>query len=167
MDLEPENEFDGPSKSQKKRDAHKLQALGSRLTGCSEAQLRKLHIPEKTIAAFMEFNRLPNSHGARRRQIQFIGKLMRNFDFDELSTALDNLEKNETHKPKPAPASLQWVADILQNGDQGINALVDNYPQLERQKLRQYYRDYHAAEGESQARVRAKMQDYLRPFLDN
>lgn len=167
MDLEPENEFDGPSKSQKKRDAHKLQTLGSRLTGCSVAQLRKLQIPEKTILAITEFNRLPNSHGARRRQMQFIGKLMRDFDFEQLSTALDHLEKSETHKPKPPPASHQWVTDILQNGDRDINALVDSYPQLERQKLRQYYRDYHASQGESQARVRAKMQDYLQPFLNN
>lgn len=165
MELETEQEPDIPSKSQRKRDAHKLQELGTRLTACSESQLRTLQLPEKTIAAFAEFNRLPNSHGARRRQLQFIGKLMRKFDYEQLSAALENLEKSTSPKPKPIPESKQWVADILQNGDQPINTLVDTCPQLERQKLRQYYRDYHAAEGESQARIRAKMQNYITPFL--
>lgn len=165
MDREPEQEPDIPSKSQRKRDAHKLQELGTRLTACSEVQLRKLQLPEKTIAAFLEFQRLPNSHGARRRQLQFIGKLMRKFDYEQLNTALENLEKSTPPKPKPIPESKQWVVDILENGDQHINALVEAFPQLERQKLRQYYRDYHAAEGESQARIRAKMQDYINPFL--
>lgn len=164
--MESELELEGPSKSQRKRDAHKLQDLGTRLTGCSEAQLRALELPEKTIAAFAEYNRLPNSHGARRRQMQFIGKLMRKFDLEELTAALDRLEKIETHRPKPVPQSKQWVVDILQNGDVEINALVDSFPQLERQKLRQFYRDYHAAEGASQERVRAKLNSYLQPVVD-
>lgn len=165
MDNSPEQELDPPSKSQRKRDAHQLQELGTRLTACSKAQLRKLQLPEKTIAAFVEFQRLPNSHGARRRQLQFIGKLMRKFDYEQLNAALENLEKSPAPKPVAIPQSKQWVTDILENGDEHINALIDTCPQLERQKLRQYYRDYHAAEGESQARVRAKMQEYINPFL--
>lgn len=165
MHIEPEHEFDGPSKSQKKRDAHLLQALGERLTRCSAEQLRKLQIPETTIAAIAEFNRLPNSHGARRRQLQFIGKLMRKFDFEQLSTALERLEKSETHGQKPIPLAQQWVNDILLNGDPDINSLVASCPQLQRQKLRQYYRDYHTSPADAQTQIRKKMQDYLQAFV--
>lgn len=166
MQTDPEQEFDGPSKSQKKREAHLLQALGQRLTGCSIAQLQKLEIPEPTIAAIREFNRLPNSHGARRRQLQFIGKLMRKSDFEQLSAALDQLEKNETHGKKPTPVAMQWVDDILLNGDSGINRVLASCPQLQRRKLRQYYRDYHASPADSHAQMRKKMQDYLQAFID-
>ncbi len=165
MQTEPEQEFDTPSKSQKKRDAHLLQALGERLTACSAAQLRKLEVPEPTITAIAEFNRLPNSRGARRRQLQFIGKLMRKSDFEQLSTALALLEKSETHGKKPIPATQQWVNAILLNGDPDINSVVASYPQLQRQKLRQYYRDYHASPVDSQAQLRKKMQDYLQAFI--
>ena len=165
MQIDSDQEFDGPSKSQKKRDAHLLQALGKRLTGCNAAQLRKLEIPEPTVTAIAEFNRLPSSHGARRRQLQFIGKLMRKFDFEQLSTALDNLEKSETHGKKPIPAAQQWVNDILLNGDRDINSVVASFPLLQRQKLRQYYRDYHSAPVDIQAQLRKKMQDYLQAFI--
>ena len=162
------DEFDGPSKSQRKRDAHKQQELGVRLTQCSEAQLRTLKIPEKTISAIAEYNRLPNSHGARRRQLQFIGKLMRDSDFDEINAALERLLNPASHIPKPKPVadSLLWTDKILANGDEIINTLVDTHTQLERQKLRQLYREYQAAKGDTQAQVRFKLQRYLQPVLD-
>ncbi len=166
MDIDSDQEFDGPSKSQRKREAHQLQDLGTRLSSCTEAQLRVLQLPEKTITAIAEYNRLPNSHGARRRQMQFIGKLMRKSDFEQLNTALERLERTEPHKPKPLSQSKQWAADILLNGDQDINSLMASFPHIERQKLRQFYRDYHAADLESQHKIRVRLHAYLQPFLN-
>jgi len=163
--IDTEQEFDGPSKSQRKRDAHRLQELGTRLTTCSESQLQALNLPPKTIAAIAEFNRLPNSHGARRRQLQFIGKLMRDFDFDELSKALEKLEKVKQHSPKPVPATQIWTEKILNGGDTEINALLAAHPELERQKLRQYYREHHSANAEAKQRLQQKLRQYLQTCL--
>lgn len=167
MTSEFPDELEPPSKSQRKRDAHKLQELGVKLCSCSEAQLRTLKIPEPMIAAIAEYNRLPNSHGARRRQLQFIGKLMRDFDYDELSLALERQEKKETHAPRPTPPSQLWTSRILANGDPVINTLIESHSVLARQKLRQFYRDYQAADDAAGARIRDKLHRYLKPVLDD
>ena len=59
-----------PSKSQRKREAHLQQALGEQLTQLKPAQLESLDLPEPLLQGVAEFQRLPNSHGARRRQLQ-------------------------------------------------------------------------------------------------
>ena len=73
MKFEPNTELDLPSKTRLKQDATDLQQLGQKLTTYSSAVLRKLPLNEVLISAIEEYNRLPNSHGARRRQLQFIG----------------------------------------------------------------------------------------------
>src|SRR5215831_10724486 len=65
-----------PSKSQRKRDAHAVQALGVQLVALSAAQLARLDLPEPLHEAVRAAQRM-RSHGARTRQLQYIGKLMR------------------------------------------------------------------------------------------
>ena len=68
-----------PSKSQRKRDAHALQTLGIQLVDLSAAQLARLELPEALHEAVVAAQRM-HSHGARTRQMQYIGKLMRQLD---------------------------------------------------------------------------------------
>jgi ribosome-associated protein len=68
-----------PSKSQRKRDAAALQALGTELLELAEADWNALGLQDNLIAALREAARV-RAHGARRRQLQYIGKLMRDID---------------------------------------------------------------------------------------
>jgi ribosome-associated protein len=68
-----------PSKTQRKRDAHALQALGAQLVALSTAQLARLDLPESLHEAVVAAQRM-RAHGARTRQMQYIGKLMRQLD---------------------------------------------------------------------------------------
>lgn len=67
------------SKSQKKREMHALQALGARLVELSPATLARMELPEALAEAVWACKTL-KSHGARRRQLQYIGALMRDVD---------------------------------------------------------------------------------------
>jgi ribosome-associated protein len=73
-----------PSKSQRKRDAHALQALGGQLIALSAAQLARLDLPEALHEAVLAVQRI-RSHGARTRQMQYIGKQMRQLEPGVLS----------------------------------------------------------------------------------
>src|SRR5215510_12634169 len=73
-----------PSKSQRKRDAHALQTLGIQLVALSAAQLARLNLPETLHEAVLAAQRM-RSHGARTRQLQFIGKVMRQLEPSVLS----------------------------------------------------------------------------------
>jgi ribosome-associated protein len=68
-----------PSKSQRKRDAHALQTLGIQLVALSAAQLARLDLPETLHEAVLAAQRM-RAHGARTRQLQYIGKVMRQLE---------------------------------------------------------------------------------------
>jgi ribosome-associated protein len=77
-----------PSKSARKREALDLQALGEALIELPQAELDALELPE-TLRDAVETARGITSHGARLRQRQFIGKLMRNLDATPIRAALE------------------------------------------------------------------------------
>jgi len=72
---------DAPSKSQRKRDMHALQALGAELTRLTPEQLARIELPEELREAIAFAHRV-TSHEGRRRHLQYIGKLMRGVDAD-------------------------------------------------------------------------------------
>lgn len=67
------------SKTKKKQQMHELQALGAELVELSAEQLAAMHLPPALLAAALEAQRI-TAHEGRRRQIQYIGKLMRQLD---------------------------------------------------------------------------------------
>lgn len=80
-----------PSKSQRKREAHALQALGEQLVALPPAHLARLALPDELREAVRETRRMPQ-HGARSRQMQYIGRLMRELDDAVLQALRQALE---------------------------------------------------------------------------
>src|SRR5262245_22601007 len=91
-----------PSKSQRKRDAHALQALGVQLVALSAAQLARLDLPEPLHEAVVAAQRM-RTRGARTRQMQFIGKLMRQLEPAVLSRIRTALPPGRAVTPRPQP----------------------------------------------------------------
>ena len=80
-----------PSKSQRKREATALQDLGEQLVKLTPTQLRRVPLPEELLAAIRTAQAIPQ-RGAHKRQLQLIGKLMRQLDDPEpIRTALATL----------------------------------------------------------------------------
>ena len=77
-----------PSKSQKKRDMHALQEMGAALVEVSAERLARIDMPDALREALREAQRLTR-HEARRRQMQYIGRLMRDIDPAPIREALD------------------------------------------------------------------------------
>lgn len=167
MNTEINSESELPSKTQLKQEATELQELGRKLTSYSPEVLSKFPLTEVLLAEIEEFKRLPNSFGAQRRQLQFIGKLMRDVDYDAVVTAIANLENTQLKKKKKPSASAALCAKILDGGDDEINAALQLHPQLERQKLRQFYREFHRADETVRDRFRSKLQNYLQQQIDS
>src|SRR5512137_1939906 len=83
----PDEDTSPPSKSQRKRDMHALQALGAELVRLRRDQLQRIELPEELREA-IEFARRVTSHEGRRRHMQYVGKLMRQVDADAIRAAL-------------------------------------------------------------------------------
>ena len=91
-----------PSKSQRKRDAQTLQALGGQLVALSTAQLVRLDLPEALHEAVVAAQHM-RSHGARTRQMQYVGTLMRQLEPSVLSRVRAALTPGRAVPPRPQP----------------------------------------------------------------
>ena len=81
-----------PSKSARKREYLALQKLGEELITIRESDLQSMPLDEDLLEAIMEASRI-KSHGALRRQKQYIGKLMRHVDPEPINAALERLRR--------------------------------------------------------------------------
>lgn len=88
---EPEQE--GRGRSARKRASHELTRLGGELLTLRSEQLAALALPERLEEAIAEARRL-TSFGAKRRQTQFIGKLMRNLDEEQVAAIRKALQRD-------------------------------------------------------------------------
>lgn len=128
------------SKSQRKRDMLALQALGKKLTEINRQLLSKCQLPAELQLAIEEFKRLPNKHEARRRQLQFIGKLMRNTDIAQIESVL-NTDQQQANLNKRFFKELENLREqLLAGSEEALQMLIRDHPDIEIQHLRQLIR---------------------------
>ena len=125
------------SKSELKRRMHALQALGTSLVNLSDKQLARMPIDsEDLLEAIAETKRI-KSNSARKRHIQYIGKLMRDVDPAPLQRALDELHEGHRKQTRELHDLEALREQILAAGNAGVDVVVTRWPQADRQKLRQ------------------------------
>lgn len=155
-----------PSKSQVKRDMTALQALGEDLTTLNKKQLEQLPLADNLRSAIDTYNRLPKSFGARRRQLQFIGKIMRSSNHEEIQTALDKMRTPDIAQVRRAQLIEQWGEKLLAGSDDEINAFVEKWPLAERQAMRQILRNYNTEDDATAKVQRRKLLDYIKEYIE-
>jgi ribosome-associated protein len=105
------------SKSERKRQQLELQGLGEKLIELKEADLADLALDEKLHKAVRDAANM-KSHGALRRQKQYIGKLMRDVDPEPIRAALARLNADEIRDKRLFARAERWRDRIVQgNGD--------------------------------------------------
>jgi ribosome-associated protein len=140
LDLELKRELRGDvevSKTDLKRESTELQKLGTELLALRADLLDKLALPDKLIDAMAEARRITNFEG-KRRQMQFIGKLMRQLDPEVLDAARAFLI--EQHQPSAREtaqlhAAEQWRDRLIAN-DEAVAQWISTYPDTDTQQLR-------------------------------
>ncbi|MCG9695504.1 ribosome biogenesis factor YjgA [Shewanella sp. Isolate11] len=128
------------SRAEAKREIAVYQDLGIKLVALSKSQLDKLELDESLYDNILKAKTIRINTEAYRRHLQYIGKLMRHIDIEELQAALKNVlnqNRNESSKQNVAEKTKDL---LLSGGDDAIQALIEQYPALERQKLRQLVR---------------------------
>lgn len=136
---EGELEWDGPSKSQRKRESTALQDLGEELVALSKERLAKIEMPERLKDAILEAQRI-TAHEGRRRQMQFIGKLMRTAEVEPLRAAVDEV-KGASAASTARQHRLEALRTKLMADESGFKQLAEDYPTADIQRLRQLRRN--------------------------
>ncbi|HEY6897555.1 MAG TPA: ribosome biogenesis factor YjgA [Rhodocyclaceae bacterium] len=136
---EEEDFYDRPSKSQIKREMEALQDMGEALVALSTDRLKKIDIPDRLRDAVRDAQRF-TSHGARRRQMQYIGKLMRDVDTAPIQAALDEVNGVSAAATAKMHRLEQLRLRVLEN-ESVLGEIVRDHPAADLQHLRQLRRN--------------------------
>ena len=140
---EETGEYRDISRSENRRQALEVLALGEQLVGLTPAQLAKLPIPED-LMPHIEYTKRITSHGARKRQLAFLAKQMRRESDETLQAIRDVLDaSSEVSRREVAQMHRveQWRERLLSQGDAALAELIAQFPDADRQQLRTLVRN--------------------------
>jgi ribosome-associated protein len=124
------------SKSQKKRDADALQKLGIKLITLSMEKLHTLPLPANLRQALIDAKSI-KTHGALRRQLQLIGKLMRTVDSEAVLNAYNTILAEDNAQTASFHELEQWRTRLITEGKVALTEFVQDYKATDVQQLRQ------------------------------
>ena len=134
-----DNPYDRPSKSALKREMLGLQSIGAELVALSTDQLKKIDLPDDLREAVRDCQRF-TQHGAHRRQLQYIGKLMRHIDPEPIREALDEI-KGLSAAANARMHALERLRTRFLEDEKVIGEIAASHPQADLQYLRQLRRN--------------------------
>ncbi|SIT50258.1 conserved hypothetical protein [Paraburkholderia piptadeniae] len=141
-DVDDDNGYDRPSKSQLKREMHALQALGEELAALPKDALKRMPMPEALDEAVREARRITD-HEGKRRQMQYVGKVMRGLTDDETGALREALDKyNGVNKAETA--RLHWIErtrEQLLADDAALTEFIRVHPDADPQQGRTLIRN--------------------------
>ena len=131
-----------PSKSERKRQMLALQEMGERLVSLSRSDLDSINIPDERLKEAVETARGITARGGLKRQLQFIGKLMRSTDTAPIKKGLAMLDQQ--HATSTADfRRVEAARDRLRNeGDAALGDILAIWPAAEASLLRQWIRQH-------------------------
>ena len=132
--------MDHKSKTQKKKEAHSLQKLGEKLLHLSKEQIREIDIPEEIVDA-LNLVRTIRSREGLRRQVQYIGSLMRTIDSDAIQEAVDQIEQGNHKKTLEFKETEQWRDELIAGNNEVLEEILENHSKADRQLLSQLVRN--------------------------
>jgi ribosome-associated protein len=157
-----------PSKTQRKKEMHALQALGQQLVDLSRDQLARVDLPDELREA-IDFAHKVTSHEGRRRHMQYIGKLMRRVDAEEVRAAIGRATGASRAAVALMHLAERW-RDRLLADDEALTEFMAERPGADVQWLRATIRAARREHGAGQAPKSARelyrwLHDELTPHL--
>jgi len=128
------------SRSQIKREVQQLYDLGERLAQLPTSKLDSLELPEALRSAINDYQRF-TARGAMKRQLQYIGKVMRNVDPEPIQQGLERLQNKDNQQVAYFHRLEKWRDRLISEGDDALAALIEIAPEIDRQQLRQVIRN--------------------------
>lgn len=122
------------SKTRRKKQMAELQDVGAALVSLSPEQLKRLGLPEDLLEAVLECRTI-TKHEARRRQMQYIGKLMRHVDAAPIVEQLRAFSEPSRKQTAVFHVAEQWRLEMLAD-DAAIDRFAREYPEADAKRLR-------------------------------
>jgi ribosome-associated protein len=131
---------DYKSKTQKKKEAESLQKLGEKLVRLSTEQLEEFGLPVELFDA-VQFAKTIKQRIALKRQMQYIGTLMRKIDPGPIKEEIDHLEQGNYRKAEVFKEIEKWRDELTYGNKTLMEDILEEYPSADRQQLSQHIRN--------------------------
>ncbi|MCH8180148.1 MAG: DUF615 domain-containing protein [Proteobacteria bacterium] len=127
--------YSRPSKSALKRESHELQTLGKQLLEMPDSRLDDIPMPERLRDALADYKKTKSFEG-RRRQLQFIGKVMREVDAEPLREAVAEFQLGHARNALALHQAERWRAELLSDDKDALTRWAEAFPGTDLQQLR-------------------------------
>ena len=140
IDDELDQADDEISKSQRKRDADSVRALGERLADLGASELATIPLPDDVLTAIHELSRI-RANGARKRQLGFLAKRLRKADTQPIEDALEKIRQTARANTLNLHLIERWRDRLLgdvqdESPKQALTSFLDEYKSADRQQFR-------------------------------
>lgn len=131
---------DPSSRTQIKREMDELQKLGKDLIALPANEFSSIELPEELRKAILLAHTL-KSNEAKRRHLQYIGKLMRSVEVEPIKTAIVKIKYRHSEFSTQFHKVEKWRDRLIAEGDDALQEFIHAYPKADRQQLRQLIRN--------------------------
>ena len=139
LEFDPDEVYDGPSRSQKKREVEALQDLGTLLVKLPDAQFKRIELPEDLKQAVAACRKI-TQNSALRRQKQYIGKLMRGVDPVPIQAQIDAFNGVSAEENAKLHRAEKWREQLISDNE-ALTLFLNSYPDTDATHLRQLIRN--------------------------
>jgi len=129
-----------PNKTQIKKEMAGLFALSEEMSELSASQLTYLELPENIHKAVVEVSGMPHK-GARKRLLKFIAGQLHKIDVEPILEKLARMKNKSAHAVREHHIVERWRDQLIAGGNETLTELLNEYPQADRQQLRQLLRN--------------------------
>ena len=145
-----EQEYERPSKSELKRQMDELQKLGAQLVAEPRDRVKRVPMPDEVKDAILMCQTITN-HEGRRRQLQYVGKMMRTLEEEEVEVIRRTLDswKGAPKAETAALHALERRREKLLADDKALTQLLEENPELDVQHLRTLIRNARKEQAEN------------------
>lgn len=151
------------SKSELKRDMLEIQNLGEKISQLSLKNLQKMNLSDELYDEIIKLRNF--KHEARRRQLQYIGKILRNIDnFEDITKQYDLIANPKKVNEKKRNILDTLFKNLNNNLEDEMSKLEMSIPNLDKKRLRQLFRIYRSVTEESSAQNKQKIFDFLKSY---
>ena len=151
------------SKSELKRDMLEIQNLGEKISQLSLKNLKKMNLSEELYNEIIKLRSF--KHEAKRRQLQYIGKILRNVDnFEDIKKQYDLIINPKKIIEVNRNILCTLFNNLNNNLEDEMSKLEISVPNLDKKRLRQLFRIYRNSNEETSAQNKQKIFDFLKSF---
>ena len=154
------------SKTQIKNEMLELQEIGVQLTKLRPAHLDQIPL-SATLRDAIEQTRQITQRSALKRHLQYIGRLMRESDHASIIAAYHNIQQEQSRSARQTHIIEKWRNDLIQGGIEELHLFIEQFPQCDRQQLRNLIKSAQKEAEENKPPVKSqKLFHFIREVVD-